>query len=395
MDSNSVASSRIFAGNAWLFEYDSLSDELGRCLVGTELVLGRHPFDLEEPLEQPASLRSDLHRAGCESWWFGRGRDRAKRTEAVYRAPDDGIIVASVVRRPAGGQVTEHFQSARSVQQFEGLGESAERYLSHVASCDRGRSVDVVACAVSLNPVRRLNKCRFCTPSRRLRRASCKRECATRLAIDSSGGINVYMTLMHRLRNRHGGSIVRTNARLLGLGTSAAAVCLVLTACGPDSPGPQQSAAPSATASATPSAPTSTSPVDPAESALSAYRSMWKAFVAASDVADPAYPNLARYADGDALKVLVNGVKDLQSKGLVNQGDVLLSPKVTATSVSVKPAQVQIADCVDTAGTHLVKKDGSAYNDSPGGRRSAQIKVTETAAGWKVTSFALFEVGTC
>jgi hypothetical protein len=151
-------------------------------------------------------------------------------------------------------------------------------------------------------------------------------------------------------------------------------------------------------ASATPSASTSTSPADPADragSALSAYRSMWTAFVAASDVADPAYPHLARYADGDALKILVNGVKDLKSKGLVNQGDVVLSPKVTATSLSVKPPQVQIADCVDTAGTHLVKKDGSAYHDSPGGRRSAQIKVTETAAGWKVTSFALFEVGTC
>ena len=202
------------------------------------------------------------------------------------------------------------------------------------------------------------------------------------------------MTLMLKLPNRHGGSILRTIARLLGLGTTAAAMCLALTACGPGSPDRQQSQAPRATATTTRSA-TSTSPADPAEGALSAYRSMWKAFIAASDVADPAHPDLGRYADGDALKILVNGVKDLQSKGLVNQGDVVLTPSVTATSVSVKPAQVQIVDCVDTAGTHLVKKDGSAYNDSPGGRRSAQIKVTETATGWKVTSFALFAVGTC
>jgi hypothetical protein len=183
----------------------------------------------------------------------------------------------------------------------------------------------------------------------------------------------------------------------MALGVAAAA--LAVTACGPGEPATTASAtigpsSPSSTP-ATPSASTSSSPADPAESAVSAYRSMWKAFVAASDIADPAYPDLARYADGDALKILVNGVKDLQSKGLVNQGDVVLSPKVTATSLSVKPAQVQIEDCVDTAGTHLVKKDGSAYNDSPGGRRSAQIKVNETPAGWKVTSFALFEVGTC
>lgn len=122
---------------------------------------------------------------------------------------------------------------------------------------------------------------------------------------------------------------------------------------------------------------------------------MWKAFVAASDIPDPAYPDLARYADGDALNVLVKGLKDMQSKGLVNQGDVVLQPQVTAVSLSVKPAQVQIADCVDDSGTHLVKKDGSPYQDTPSGRRSAQIKVTQTTAGWKVTSFALFEVGTC
>jgi len=149
-----------------------------------------------------------------------------------------------------------------------------------------------------------------------------------------------------------------------------------------------------------PSTPTtavaSASSMSPGDSALAAYRSMWRAFVEASDVADPDAPALAMYADGDALTLLHNGVQDLKSKGLINTGDVqLLNPQVTAVSTSVKPVEVQISDCVDTSRTRLVKRDGSAYTDTPGGRRAAQITVDELPGGWKVVGLALHEVGSC
>ncbi len=173
------------------------------------------------------------------------------------------------------------------------------------------------------------------------------------------------------------------------------ATAVVLAACGPNRPEPAPSSAPatSATSSAPSSSPTAGAG---AATALDAYRGMWKAYVEAIRIPDPAYPDLARYTQGDALKVFVNGLTSVQRDGLVGKGDVTLHPSVTGVNPNASPPTVEIKDCVDTSQSHLVKKDGSPYQDTPGGRRSATATVAHLADGtWKVASFALLAVGTC
>jgi hypothetical protein len=129
--------------------------------------------------------------------------------------------------------------------------------------------------------------------------------------------------------------------------------------------------------------------------ALDAYRAMWKAYVDASRIPDPQFPDLTRYAQGDALSVFVNGLTSMQRDGLMSRGDVVLHPKVTTVRPNASPPTVDIEDCADTSKTQLVKKDGSAYQDTPGGRQSTKVTVTQVDGAWRVTSFALWGVGTC
>ena len=214
------------------------------------------------------------------------------------------------------------------------------------------------------------------------------------MANDSSGGINVYMTLMPKPPNHHGGSIVLYRVRLVGLCAAVGVACLAGAACGPGKP-----ASPAATPSATafPSSPSATpAPGAGAATALDAYRSMWKAYAEAIRIPDPAYPDLARYAQGDALAVFVNGLTSVQKNGLVGQGDVTINPSVKGANPNASPPTVAIEDCVDTSKSHLVKKDGSAYQDTPGGHTKATATVSRLADGsWRVSSFALFTAGTC
>jgi len=122
---------------------------------------------------------------------------------------------------------------------------------------------------------------------------------------------------------------------------------------------------------------------------------MWRAYVEAIRIPDPNYPDLARYTQGDALQVFATGLTSVQDDGLVGEGDVTLAPRVVAERPG-NPSTADIEDCVDTSQSRLVKRDGSPYEDSPGGRQSARATATEVSpGGWKVTAFALFEVGTC
>lgn len=173
------------------------------------------------------------------------------------------------------------------------------------------------------------------------------------------------------------------------------ATAVALAGCGPDSPTPSPSTMPATSASSSAPSPSSTAGAG-AATPLDAYRGMWKAYVEAIRIPDPAYPDLARYTQGDALKVFVNGLTSVQGDGLVGQGDVTLQPKVTTIRPNASPPTVDIEDCVDTSKSHLVKKDGSPYQDTPGGHRSAAATATQLPDGtWKVSSFALRAVGTC
>lgn len=187
-----------------------------------------------------------------------------------------------------------------------------------------------------------------------------------------------------------GGRYVRAWTRLAVLLGAAA----LLAACGPDNPQPAPSSAPAT--SAVSSAPSSPTAGAGAASALDAYRGMWDAYVEAIRIPDPAYPDLARYAQGDALEVFVAGLTSVQRDGLVGEGDVVLDPRATTVRPNASPPTVDIEDCVDTSDSHLVKQDGSPYEDTPGGRQAATATASQLDDGtWKVTSFALLAVGTC
>lgn len=172
-------------------------------------------------------------------------------------------------------------------------------------------------------------------------------------------------------------------------------VVVALAGCGPDSPTPAPTTAP-ATSAATSTPSASPTAVAGAATPLDAYRGMWKAYIEAIRIPDPSYPGLARYTQGDALAVFVRGLTSVQRDGLVGQGDVTLHPKVTTIRPDASPPTADIEDCVDTSKSHLVKKDGSPYQDTPGGNRAATARVTQLPDGtWKVSLFALRAVGTC
>jgi hypothetical protein len=133
-----------------------------------------------------------------------------------------------------------------------------------------------------------------------------------------------------------------------------------------------------------------------ASTGLHGYGGLWQAYLEAIRIPDPNHPDLARYAQGRALDVLVNGLRSVQEQGLVSTGDITFSPRVVAELLALTPPQVKIEDCADTSQSHLVKQDGTPYQDTPGGRRFATATVVQLDDGtWKISEFAMHAVGTC
>jgi hypothetical protein len=123
---------------------------------------------------------------------------------------------------------------------------------------------------------------------------------------------------------------------------------------------------------------------------------MWDAYVTAIAVPDPNHPSLARFTTGDALQVLTDGLEAVRRDGLAGRGNVALDPAITGRQPQSAPETVQIVDCVDTSGTELYRVDGEPFDDTPGGFRRAEATVRNAGNGeWKVTGFALYEVGSC
>lgn len=128
------------------------------------------------------------------------------------------------------------------------------------------------------------------------------------------------------------------------------------------------------------------------QAAITAYTSLWHAYVKAVQHPDPSAASLRPYVTGEALKVFQAGLTQLAQQGLAGRGDVILS---TPTVASATATTVTLSGCVDTTNTHLYKVDGSAYHDTPGGRRLSNVQVNNIGGIWKVTEWALEAVGTC
>jgi hypothetical protein len=123
---------------------------------------------------------------------------------------------------------------------------------------------------------------------------------------------------------------------------------------------------------------------------------MWQAYDTALSIPDPKHPDLARYADGEALDLLTTGIQETKDEGLIGAGEAKLNPEVTSAAPVDAPTTVEISDCLDSTGTKLVRASpGPPYSDSPGGLRRTTATVQWQPGGWKVTRFAVQEVGTC
>jgi hypothetical protein len=133
------------------------------------------------------------------------------------------------------------------------------------------------------------------------------------------------------------------------------------------------------------------------QQALDAYQGMWRAYQQAVEVPDPSSPELARYATGEALSTLTKGLQSLKDQGLKGTGEIRVNPTITGAAPTSRPTQIEITDCLDSSGSHLVRASaGPAYRDSPGGHRRVVATVTRQPDGsWKINSFAAQAVGTC
>jgi hypothetical protein len=166
--------------------------------------------------------------------------------------------------------------------------------------------------------------------------------------------------------------------------------CLVVASCGPGEPRGARS--PSLSARPSRSAGTDTAAK---QAALTAYRGMWTALVDASKTSDPDAPDLRKYAQGQALKLIVSGLYTNHTQGRVAKGHVVLHPQVTQATPAGDPTQVSVSDCVDATNWLDYKTSGELWNNEPGGKHQASAVVNRTEGSWRVDSFSLKDKGTC
>lgn len=167
------------------------------------------------------------------------------------------------------------------------------------------------------------------------------------------------------------------------------ATSVVLSACASGSP----VTSPSTTARRSTSA--TKPPTGAAASALAAYRAMWANMATASLTSDYQSPLLSDHASGEALSVLVQGVAENQSQGIVTKGEPVLHPQVTSLTPAGGPTQATITDCFDARHWLDYKTSGGLANSTPGGKHATTAIVLDTSGAWKVTQLAVQAAGTC
>ncbi|GHE44033.1 hypothetical protein GCM10018785_12020 [Streptomyces longispororuber] len=131
--------------------------------------------------------------------------------------------------------------------------------------------------------------------------------------------------------------------------------------------------------------------------ATTAYLGMWRDMAEAARSSDWRAPRLARYATGEALKAITRGMYADHRNGLVTKGEPENSPKITKVTPAADPTAAMISDCGDSSRWLKYRKsNGEVADDKPGGRQAITAEVKKQADGrWKVTRFAVWEVGSC
>ncbi|MFE6611531.1 hypothetical protein [Amycolatopsis sp. NPDC057786] len=183
-----------------------------------------------------------------------------------------------------------------------------------------------------------------------------------------------------------------TRLALTGL---AAAAGLGLSACSSDDSSTSASASP-----APPIAPSTTaaSPADIAkQKATAAYLGMWSDMAEAATTSDWQTPKLAQNATGEALQTISRSLYADHYNGLVTKGLPVNNPKPASVEPLDNPTSVTLTDCGDSTNWLKYRADnGQPANDGPSGRRQIEALVKKAVDGsWKVTTFAVHEVGSC
>ena len=133
----------------------------------------------------------------------------------------------------------------------------------------------------------------------------------------------------------------------------------------------------------------------PQQQAIDAYVGMQRAYQDAVGTGDPDHPDLARYAAGEALQRLRNGITSIRDQGLRGRGEASFQPVVESLNPPGAPTRITVRDCLDTSQTELYDPSGQPYQDQPGGLRLVIATVEIVDGAWKVTGVGIHQVGTC
>lgn len=198
-----------------------------------------------------------------------------------------------------------------------------------------------------------------------------------------------------RSSTKRGTVMTHYRSTRLALTVLAAAAGLGLSACSPDN---------SATLTSTTPAPTlapSTTPASPADiakqKATTAYLGMWSDMADAATTSDWQSPKLVQNATAEALSKISRGLYADHYNGLITKGKPENAPTVESVEPADNPTTVNIVDCGDDSRWIKYRADnGQPANDGPGGRRHINAKAKKAVDGsWKITDFAIQDVGTC
>lgn len=184
----------------------------------------------------------------------------------------------------------------------------------------------------------------------------------------------------------------RPRAAVVAAGVST--LMLAVTGCsGADSKGAPPSVPASTTASPAPSA-------NPSAAAkaqvLATYRKMWDAKVKVYQTGQITSRELEKYATDKALANIKLTSVFYQDHGMVLQGTPVLSPTVTALSLTKTPQRATISDCVDT--THFVEiyKATGKHVPLAAPQRHVQTSVAQSTGGaWVITDSVIERDRTC
>jgi len=131
------------------------------------------------------------------------------------------------------------------------------------------------------------------------------------------------------------------------------------------------------------------------EQAVAAYLAMWHDDVIAARTADYRSVALARDAAGQALTLLVSGLRQQARNGIVILGAPALDPHATSVTVAHSVTTVTVTDCADGSRWLQYAQSGARAGNGPAGRHKILASVQGIDGTWRVASLDVQGPSTC